>query len=88
MGMPAVFTSFADLGGISNNSALYVAKATHDAYVKGNEEGTEAAAATTIVGTQMSSPPHFNADRPFLFAIYDEQSGLILFMGRISDPTA
>ena len=88
MGMPAVFTS-ADLSGLSNNSALYVDRATHDAYVKVNEEGTEAAAATTIDDTTMYSPPlHFNADRPFLFAIYDEQSGLILFMGRVSDPTA
>jgi len=89
MGMPDVFTSFADLGGLSNN-ALYVDRATHDAYVKVNEEGTEAAAVTVVAMsvTQPPPPPHFNADRPFLFAIYDEQSGLMLFMGRISDPTA
>ena len=90
MGMPAVFTSFADLGGLSNNGALYIDRATHDAYVKVNEEGTEAAAVTAmaISVTEPPPPPHFNADRPFLFTIYDEQSGLILFMGRISDPTA
>ena len=89
MGMPDVFISFADLGWLSNN-ALYVDRATHDAYVKVNEEGTEAAAVTAMAMSveEHPPPPHFNADRPFLFAIYDEQSGLILFMGRISDPAA
>ena len=96
MGMPYAFAAnIADLSGLANldflPGNLYVEKATHDAYVKVNEEGTEAAAVTTIVGAADSvpaPPPHFNADRPFLFAIYDEQSGLILFMGGISDPTA
>ena len=95
MGMPDVFLeNIADLGGLADLALLpgnlYVEKATHDAYVKVNEEGTEAAAVTTIVvGIESETPPipHFNADRPFLFAIYDEQSGLILFMGKISDPT-
>ena len=96
MGMPDVFVkNIADLSGLANLALLpgnlYVEKATHDAYVKVNEEGTEAAAVTTMLLTTDSvTPPmlHFNADRPFLFAIYDEQSGLILFMGKISDPTA
>ena len=96
MGMPDAFDEeLADLSGLANLALLpanlYVGKATHDAYVKVNEEGTEAAAVTTIViGIESETPPipHFNADRPFLFAIYDEQSGLILFMGRISDPIA
>ena len=95
MGMPDAFDEeLADLSGLANLALLpanlYVGKATHDAYVKVNEEGTEAAAVTTIViGIESETPPipHFNADRPFLFAIYDEQSGLILFMGKISDPT-
>ena len=90
LGMPDVFTSSADLGDLSDNDSLYVDRATHDAYVKVNEEGTEAAAVTVIAMRESAPPPlpYFNADRPFLFAIYDEQSGLVLFMGRISDPTA
>ena len=96
MGMPDAFDeSAANLSGLASLDLLpgnlYVGKATHDAYAKVNEEGTEAAAVTTIVAETLSippPPPHFNADRPFLFAIYDEQSGLILFMGSISDPTA
>ena len=90
LGMPDVFTAIADLSGLSDNDNLYVDRATHDAYVKVNEEGTEAAAVTVISMSESQPPPlpHFNADHPFLFIIYDEQSGLILFMGRISDPTA
>ena len=67
---------------------LYVSKASQDAYVKINEEGTEAAATTTIVTSFASSPPHFIADRPFIFIIQDDESGAILFMGRVSDHTA
>jgi serpin B len=51
-----------------------------------NEEGTEAAAATSVgVGT-VSSPPSFEADSPFLFAIRERFSGTILFIGQVLDP--
>ena len=57
-----------------------------------NEEGTEAAAVTTIAVTLVESlpppPPRFTADHPFIFIIQDDESGAILFMGRLSDPTA
>ena len=90
LGMSDVFTPSADLSDLSDNDSLYVNRATHDAYVKVNEAGTEAAAVTVISMSESEPPPlpYFNADRPFLFTIYDEQSGLILFMGRISDPIA
>ena len=67
---------------------LYVSKAVHDGYVKVNEEGTEAAAVTTAVLFSISEPPYFIADHPFIFIIQDDESGAILFMGRVSDPTA
>ena len=89
MGMPDVFISgVADLSGIGP-VGLYVTKAIQDAYVKVNEEGTEAAAVTTIIGGIESlppPPPKFIADHPFLFVIQDDESGMILFMGRISNP--
>ena len=95
MGMPVVFDKrHADLSGIGPiiDYNLYVSKATHDAYVKVNEEGTEAAAVTTIiVSAYVTAPPplpRFIADHPFLFVIQDDESGMILFMGRISDPTS
>ena len=84
----------ADLSGIVHvqpDQNLYVSKAIHDAYVDVNEEGTEAAAVTTIVTLEESlppPPPRFTADHPFIFIIQDDESGAILFMGRLSDPTA
>ena len=79
----------ADLSGIARN--LYVAGALHDAYVQVNEEGTEAAAVTTIIvrTTESHEPPPvpFVADHPFLFLILDDSSGTVLFMGRVSDPS-
>ena len=87
MGMPDVFSDVADLSGIGPGG-LFVDKAFQDAYVKVNEEGTEAAAVTTIVITESAPPPppKFIADHPFLFVIQDDESGMILFMGRISNP--
>ncbi len=94
MGMPDVFSSGdADLTGIgiSPGGNLFVSKATQGAYVKVNEEGTEAAAVTALLiesTSEQPQPPSFIADHPFLFVIQDDESGMILFMGRISDPTS
>ena len=85
LGITLIFGS-GDFGGISDAS-MFVTKAVQDAYVKVNEEGTEAAAVTTIILGE-SEPPTFIADRPFLFIIQDDESGTILFMGKITDPTA
>ena len=93
LGMPTVFDLYGanlfDIGS-SIKGNLYVESAIHDAYVKVNEEGTEAAAVTTIIMMIESAPPQppsFIADHPFIFIIQDDSSGTILFMGRISDPT-
>ncbi|ABK77170.1 serine protease inhibitor [Cenarchaeum symbiosum A] len=64
---------------------LSVRTAIHGAFVDINEEGTEAAAAT-IISAAITEPPRFNADRPFIFLIQDDESGTILFMGRVSNP--
>ncbi len=67
----------------------YLGAARHKAYVKVDEQGTEAAAATGLafqdygVGPRI---PSFVADHPFLFVIRDKLTGAILFMGRIEDP--
>ena len=58
-----------------------------------NEEGTEAAAATGVMMTlsgplkPTASAPVFRGDRPFVFAIRDRSSGVLLFLGRMTDPT-
>ncbi|WP_161936442.1 serpin family protein, partial [Chlorobium limicola] len=55
------------------------------------EKGTEAAAATAVVMQLRSAMPMpvpvFKADHPFLFAIRENSTGRILFMGRICDPS-
>jgi serine protease inhibitor len=74
---------------------LYISKVLHKAFVEVNEKGTEAAAATAVMmmmpksAAPVSVPftPTFRADRPFLFLIRDRQSGSILFVGRMVNPT-
>ena len=57
-----------------------------------DEEGAEAAAATAIMLAFRSEPPrypkmNFTADHPFLFFLRDLQTGMLLFQGRVVDPT-
>ena len=84
LGITLIFEG-GDFSGISD-SDMFVAKATQDAYVNVNEEGTEAAAVTSSYGN-LSADPWFMANHPFLFFIQDDESGTILFMGKIVDPT-
>lgn len=57
-------------------------------FLKVDEEGTEAAAVTTVGVRETSMPPSFIVDRPFLVAIRERLSGTILFLGTIGDPGA
>lgn len=89
MGAVDMFDGKADFTGISTEGDLYVSEVVHKAFVDVNEEGTEAAAATGIgmIGL-MSMPmnPEFNANHPFLFLIYHNNTGVILFLGRVAKP--
>ncbi|MBM4372119.1 MAG: serpin family protein, partial [Deltaproteobacteria bacterium] len=77
--------------GPADPEALHISAVVHKAWVKVDEQGTEAAAATAVVMTARSaatSPtPVFRADHPFLFLIRDNGTGAILFLGRVIDPT-
>lgn len=77
----------ADLSGIDGSKDLYVSLVKHKAVVDVNEEGTEAAAVTSVEVKVLSfiQPVHFYADHPFLFLIRDTQTGLILFIGKIEN---
>jgi serpin B len=69
---------------------LCIGAVLHKAFVDVKEEGTEAAAATGVVVGITSMPPPtptFRADHPFVFLIQDTQTGSILFVGRVTDPT-
>jgi serpin B len=90
MGMPLAFTPKADFGGMSEEP-LHISFVIQKTYVSVNEEGTEAAAVTAIGVKAMAAfrepPPfHFVVDRPFFIVIRERQTGLILFLGAISDP--
>src|SRR5215468_2293655 len=81
----------ADFSGIRPERDLYISEVKHKAVVEVNEEGTEAAAATSVgvAVTSVQQPRErftFVADRPFLMAIRDSQTGAILFMGAVMDP--
>jgi serpin B len=89
MGMPAAFSADADFSGISDEG-LFVNGVIHQAYISVDEKGTEAAAATEI-GMGGGGPPNepiiFNANRPFIYIVYEYRSGAILFIGRVVDPS-
>jgi serpin B len=92
MGMPLAFSSSADFSAMTGKPDFTISAAIHKAYIDVNEQGTEAAAATAVVITEMAArvaPPPivFDADHPFLFMIRDTKSGSILFLGRVTDPT-
>lgn len=84
LGINAAFGP-ADFSGISN-TGLYIDQAIHKAFVDVNEVGTEAAAATGIAMRE-SGPQEFRADHPFMFLIQDNETGMILFIGKIVDPS-
>src|SRR5215510_7993639 len=92
LGMGAAFSAReADFSGIRAEKDLYISEVKHKAVVDVNEEGTEAAAATSV-GVSVTSVQeprerfNFIADRPFLMAIRDSQTGAILFMGAVMEP--
>jgi len=76
----------ADFSGMDGTNNLFISKALHQAYIEVNEEGTEAAAATSIIMELTAIPDSFRADHPFVFLIQHKETGAILFMGRIMNP--
>jgi len=96
LGMPLAFDrKRADFTGIANppnpNERLSLDEIFHKAFVRVDEKGTEAAAATAgglVGGMPFDEPARpVKADRPFLFLIRDNASGLVLFLGRVTDPS-
>ena len=90
LGMPTAFTGGADFSGMDGFGGLFISNVIHQAFVEVNEEGTEAAAATAVIMQKSAAPaeeiPVFKADHSFLFLIQDDETGNILFMGRVANP--
>jgi serine protease inhibitor len=77
----ADFTRMSPRGG-----DLYIDFVKQNTFVNVNEEGTEAAAVTTVGVGVVSLPPSIRFDRPFVFVIRERLSGTILFMGKVAVP--
>jgi serpin B len=91
LGMPTAFSGNADFSGMTGNKDLSISEVIHQAYVKVDEEGTEAAAATAVIMGETAVGPGsskiFKADHPFIFIIQEKETGNILFIGKVVDPT-
>lgn len=90
MGMKAAFTDFADFRGITPNEKIAVSEVKHKTYITVDEDGTEAAAVTSIgmVTTSLPVIDYYivNADRPFFFVIREKSTGIIVFAGKVGSP--
>jgi len=92
MGMATAFSGGADFSGMTGQRDLFISEVIHQAFVEVNEEGTEAAAATAVImaitAVEPYQIPEFKANHPFIFAIQENETGSILFIGRVDNPTA
>jgi serine protease inhibitor len=89
MGMGVAFVGGkADFSGMRDQKDLYISEVKHKAVIEVNEEGTVAAAATSVGIKLVSAPQKFTfvADHPFLMMIRDRRTDAILFMGVVVDP--
>jgi len=90
MGMPVAFSGSVDFSGMTGNRDLFIADVVHKAFVSVDEAGTEAAAATAVAMELTAvprEPVEVTIDHPFIFLIRDIQTGTILFVGRIINPS-
>lgn len=87
LGMTDAFDGSADFSGIDGTRNLVITGIVHEAFVKVTEDGTEAGGATAVVVGETSVPEWVTIDRPFLFLIRDIETGAVLFIGRVLDPS-
>ena len=90
LGLELPFSESADFTGISPENP-FIGAGVHAADIEVDEEGTVAAAATALFFVT-SGPPQpdavVRADRPFLYLIRERKTGSVLFLGRVTDPSA
>jgi serine protease inhibitor len=86
MGMEVAFSDRADFTGILPEGGLMITGVKHKTFVEVNEEGTEAAAVTSVEIGVTSIGNFISLNKPFLFAIAEKSTGSILFVGRMMNP--
>ena len=95
MGITDAFdAATADFSGMTTQDKLHIGMVVHQANIDVDERGTEAAAATAVgmdtggcTGPVPVTDRTLRLDRPFMFLVRDLQTGAILFMGRVLDPS-
>ncbi|XP_054723327.1 leukocyte elastase inhibitor-like, partial [Uloborus diversus] len=90
LGAPDMFDpNAANFSGMREEKDLFVSSINHKVLLEVDEKGSIAAAVTTVslVRLSLARKLKFIADRPFKFYIVDERNGLILFMGKVTNPS-
>jgi len=91
LGMVTAFTKAADFSPMAPSDKIMIGDVLHKAFLSVDENGTEAAAATAVIGVgtaaRLGTPPSIVVDHSFLFTLRDRPTGTILFAGRINDPS-
>lgn len=87
MGMIDAFSPLANFSNITDHS-IYISFVKQNTFVEVNEEGTEAAAVTTVefVETSFPGPDTFVINKPFIFAIRERTTNTLLFIGKVENP--
>jgi serpin B len=87
LGLGVAFNDGADFSKITPGGGLFISRVIHQTFIDVNEEGTEAAAATIVEMIESAGPgTYFRADKPFLYAIKENSTGALLFMGKVGKP--
>jgi serpin B len=87
MGMGIAFSTGANFRRIADAN-LAISRVIHQTFIETNEQGTEAAAATIVEMCYTSLPSYevFQADQPFIFAIRENNTGALVFLGKLMNP--
>ncbi len=88
MGMGIAFNDKADFSGINGTGGIYIDYVQHNTFIDVNEKGTEAAAATVVAIRENAAldENQFHANKPFIYAITEKETGAILFIGKMMEP--
>ena len=91
MGMETPFSGSADFSGINGAGGIFISRVLHKTYLKMDEEGTEAAGVTAVeISVTSVTEPQFPTivfSKPYMFLIREQETGAILFIGKIKDPS-
>ena len=90
LGMPGAFKENADYSGMTGRKGLYLQQAVQKVLIEVDEEGAEPPVLSAKAARKRKrekAPLVFKADRPFIYLIEEKSTGLILFIGRMEDPS-